>query len=903
MAQLLPLGLLLPLSIAAQAQQPDTLAARQIGVETVKQKNLPLAIKTPHRLINDCSFSIDTVADYSLNPYLPLQEQLRQVAGVQATPYSGAPGAGEVVRIRGAASIDNYVQPLYVVDGVPVFQYQFVSLSPADATAFSNAGFNPEAGSNPLLSIPSADVEQIEVLKGAYATGQYGFLGQNGVIRITTKRGKAAQPLRLRYTGYGGAQQARHRYDLLGAREIAEVANEAASNRGYTPPYSPAQLAAFGRGTDWQDELLRTAAVHEHHLSADGGTGFGTRYYLSADYLKQTGIVLNSGLQRYALRLNLDQQIGKRVQLSARLSHGETQVRQPVQSAFRQALPIALRTMPTLPVYASDDHYATDYGNPNPLQLLNQNYSTPRNRRLLAQAQAQVKLLAGLRLDLRASQERDVLRASDYESPYRDSSRIDGLETKTRYARYQQSLLNPALRFERTFGGRHAVEATAEASYWHRELRQQFTGFSRSSEPPFEKTGQPSYAEYTFEQRYHAYTLSASYTYAGRYTVAGSWQRNATPMLSTSLAQQWLPAAQATWHAGEETWLKDRTIISRLDTWVGVGKTSNRGNFAGDNRFTFRINDYGSTFFRLAEITTQHDAGLDVGFWQDRLTLSASVYRRKTEVQIGLLSPGFFDQAFILNRGLEATLSGNWQAGKVSGTASLAVAFNQNRYGKPANSQVLNYTPAPGYYVLRHGEALSSFIGRNYLGLDEQGNPQFQQLAGYGISEQELLGSGLPRQLASLTQTLRYGRLQLQMQLDGMFGYQVYDTNLNVLNVPTDGFNATTRVRDRWTPSNRGTEVPRAGTPTSAFSRPNSYALQSGNHVRLSSVTLTADVWQREQRSVAVFLSGTNLLVVSGYQGFDPNISSAEADPKQAGLDRGYYPTARTVLLGVRATL
>jgi hypothetical protein len=471
---------------------------------------------------------------------------------------------------------------------------------------------------------------------------------------------------------------------------------------------------------------------------------------------------------------------------------------------------------------------------------------------------------------------------------------------QVRGATYQQWLVNPSLQFERKFGSRHAVEATAEASYWRRKQTQSLTAFSRSSQPPYQQTGNSSYSEYAFEQGYQAYTMRGSYTYDGRYAIAGSWQRNSSAQLPTSQAQQWLPAAKATWHAGEETWLKDQGTVSRLDVWAGVGQTSNRGNLAGDHGFRFTAAN-SSFFYFLDELTTQHDAGFTLGLWQNLLELNASVYRRETHIEVGPLGNSM--PSFLRNRGLELTLASHWQKGKLSGTTSLAAAFNQNRYGKPAGSQMLDLRPSPGYFVLRADEPLASFIGQKYLGPDANGNPQFQLLPGSGAPSQELLGSGLPRQLASLTQTVHYGRLELQLQLDGMFGYQVFDTSIGLLDIPTGYFNATTRVRDRWTPTNTDTQVPRAGTYSGILNGLTNYALQSGNHVRLSSVTLTANVWQREQHSIEAFLGGTNLLVLSGYRGFDPNVSAAEADAKQAGLDRAYYPTARTILLGLRATL
>ncbi|SET92252.1 SusC/RagA family TonB-linked outer membrane protein [Hymenobacter actinosclerus] len=902
MVRLLPLSFLLPLTLPALAQQADTVRLPDVCIEkslildqTIYKSCWPLG-QTP-LLDNQCP-------EHYIPSLLPLQEQLRQVAGVQATPYSGAPGTGEVVRIRGAASIDSHVQPLYVVDGVPMFQYRFSSFMPQEANSPYSSDFNFEAGSNPLLSIPVADVEQVQVLKGAYETGQYGFLGQNGVILITTKRGKAGQAPRVHYAGYGGVQQARHRYDLLGARELAEVHNEANRNNGYDPEYSPAQLAAFGRGTDWQSELLRTAAIQEHHLSTDGSFGtadtqFGTRYYLGADYLRQTGIVLNSSLQRYALRFNLDQQLGRRAHFSAGLSYGETQERRLAQTGLQQAMPVALYYLPMIPVYAPNGDYATDYDNPNPVQRARQNYATPRNRRLLARGQMQFELLTGLKLDLRVSLERDALQASEYEGPRVVSSTAptDGQEIRQREATYRQRLLNPALRFDRTFGGKHAVQASIEAAHWQRDESRSVLTFGRGGLPPFNVPpgrNDFGYSSYETSQQYQAITARVGYTYAGRYAVAASWQRNATPLLGGSEASQYLPAAQLSWHAGEEAWLKDRGIISRLDARVGWGVTSNRGNFAGSHGFNQPLGgNLGSYFLFLDELTTQYDAGLDVGLWQNRLTLSAALYRRETDIRLGIGSP---DESELLNRGLETTVAASWQAGKLSGTSSLAASFNHNRYQRPADAPIQIFVPGPNF-VLISDQPVSTFYGSRYLGPDASGDPQFAS------QNREALGSGLPRQLLSLSQTARYGRLSLQFQVDGMFGYQVYDPNLALLDVPTGYFNASTRVRNRWTPTNTNTQVPRAGASYTRFGQVSNYTLQSGNHLRLSALTLAADVWKHGARNAAVFVSGTNLLVISKYRGFDPNVSGGEADPRQAGLDRGYYPTARTVAVGVRATL
>ncbi|MFC7667068.1 TonB-dependent receptor plug domain-containing protein [Hymenobacter humi] len=179
MPKFLPTGFLLFGAFIARAQQVDTLASAPLDT---------LASRLSGRSI---SFSATaSTATAPLPYYTTFQPMLSRVAGVQVTPYSGAPGAGAVVRLRGAASLDSNVQPLYVVDGVPVFQYRFDSQDPYRSAPYQSAFANPDASTNPLLSIAPEDIEQVEVLKGAFETAQYGFLGQNGVIRISTRRGR-----------------------------------------------------------------------------------------------------------------------------------------------------------------------------------------------------------------------------------------------------------------------------------------------------------------------------------------------------------------------------------------------------------------------------------------------------------------------------------------------------------------------------------------------------------------------------------------------------------------------------------------------------------------------------------------------------------------------------------------
>ncbi|AYA37688.1 hypothetical protein D3Y59_11900 [Hymenobacter oligotrophus] len=353
MPRLLPACVLFLGAATAQAQQPDSLLSRSNSVVL---------------LVTDSTAVIPA--------FVTVQPLLGRVAGVQVTPYSGAPGANAVVRVRGASGVANNPQPLYLLDGVPVFESTgFVpayNLGP-NMPNFTNWGLNP------LLSLPASDIESVTVLKGALETARYGAQGQHGVISIRTRRGQAGGP-RLRYTGYAGVQQARTRYDLLTARQYAELGNEALQNESRPPWYTPAEVAALGAGTDWQQELLRTAATHEHQLSLSGGLPT-VRYYAAASYKGQQGILRNSHLQNFTGRANVEYQLSSKLTLETRLSGSHTTAAQSTEE-----LPeFMLLALPTEKPYGADGELAKPmYYIDNPLRISLLHQVRPEQRQLLA---------------------------------------------------------------------------------------------------------------------------------------------------------------------------------------------------------------------------------------------------------------------------------------------------------------------------------------------------------------------------------------------------------------------------------------------------------------------------------------------------------------------------------------
>ncbi|QHJ08108.1 TonB-dependent receptor plug domain-containing protein [Hymenobacter busanensis] len=850
-------------------------------------------------------------------PLVPVQEQLRQVAGVQVTPYSGAPGAAEAVRIRGAGSIGSNTQPLYVVDDVPVFQY-YIPDPGNDAAAPYPTPLPGDWGNNPLLSVATADIDLIEVVKGAQATAQYGAQGQNGVVRIRTRRGAAGAPLRLHYQGYGSLQQAHSRYELLGAQEYALAVNTVAHSRAQASPYTASQAAAFGAGTDWQAEVLhRAAAGQEHHVAFDGGTAHGTRYYVAADYLHQNGVVRASYLNRYGLRLNLDQQVAQQLRLEGGLGLSQTDEHRTDEGVVTQAL----LALPTQPALGPDGQYSQrDYAY-NPLQLVDEAYQAPQQRRLLARLGAFYQLLPGFTAELRGSLERDAqhLRLRRL-APY--GGVLPPYATLQQRSGYRQWVIHPAVRFVRTLASVHAVELALEA-HQQRSRREGAIAI----DIPGEATNK---REYDNRQMLQFELLTGAYTYRGRYELRASLRHESVTQL-VAYHQRWFPGAQATWHVEQEAFLSDHALLSKLDVWAGWGRSSNQG-LAG--QAVLQTSAVLGATTRL-DVCTQQEAGLQIGLWQDRLDVTASAYQRQTNCTLVYSLPrpvvDNTEQQTVRNRGVEVSIGVDWQAGRLHSTSRLAAALNRNRVVLGTDDNYL----FDSYYLFQNGRPLASFYGyradhiyqsQAEIDADNQaahavggpslfyqaastrpGDIRFKDLNGDAritAADQEILGGGLPTHSLTFTQQLSLGRFALQAQIDGLFGYHQMNTALPYLDaLPNASFvgatNVSPRVRERLP------YIPATSTNGSFLpvERMSDYVLQSGNHARLTSLQLACKVWEKGPRSVQLWAAGYNLLVLTKYRGFDPNVSAAGADARRAGLDDNRSPTSRTIALGVRATL
>lgn len=866
-----------------------------------------------------------------IRPFLTVQDQLRTVAGVQVTPYDGSPGSGNVLRIRGAGVLLGETQPLYVIDGLPALNDELVPSfvlgttgvpQPFPSSTYSAASVaerQGEAGASPLQLLPPEAIESIEVLAGPAAVARYGPLGVNGVVSIRTRRGPVGRPLRLRYSAYGGVQQVRHRYELLGAAEFAAVANESALRYA-----GPNAVVPYPNGTplpadtDWQAEAYRVAGLQQHNLSLEGG-GPRTSYLVSADYRQQSGVLRQSDLHRYGLRAALSQQVGAHLTLRGTLALSQTNQRLPYTTGANGATRAALTAPPTATVRTAQGDYSTTYPNysrpatfTNPVAVLDYTYRTPRTRRLLTQLAADYQLAPHLTVQASANFQRTLLTTEGYAPAFLTLGAAPvSQQYATQLYHASQWAGQLAVHYQRQLGQHHRVGL---------ELDYQYQAFEVSASDA-----------YTFSGAYGGAAGSNAYGNATR--LHRPWGRLHYALDSTleveaglsyghyrdSETTEYYPSAQVRWHLRRPA---AAGASPALSVWVGAARTG------------VLLNNYdlfGPIYFREPAATPgayptfrpqyplrndQLEAGLRLASRSGRLSGQLVAYQRTTYhalenaivpvpngSNLGSTVTVYSDDALLRNQGLELTATATWQAGPWQGTTRLAGSANRNRL---RGGDLVAQTP-PTY----DNQPVGTFYGYQQDGLTADGTLRYrtQTTNGQTYPSQAVLGGGIPAQLLSLSQQLRRGRWDVDAQLDALLGYQVLNYQRAFLDAPTGYTNNATTVRDRWTPTHQNTSIPAAGP----FANGNLYAadgnpisdrlLENGSHVRLSSLTLTYRLRQTATQDVSVWVGAQNLFVLSAYRGYDPNVSSGGNAPALAGQDYGAVPVPRTWLLGVRATL
>lgn len=491
-----------------------------------------------------------------------------RAAGVQIQANSGTPGANTSIRIRGISSLNSTNQPIFVIDGV-VVEPQSTDTN------------DPLSSNNPLASINPSDIVSMDVLKDASATAIYGARAANGVIMITTRRGKAGEAT-ITYDGYVGWQEMAKKLDMMNLREYAIHHNARSEQDILEASDAFVNPSALGNGTDWQDALFRSALMTSHNLSVTGGSDRAT-YSISAGYLNQDGIAIGSGFKRLTLRGNTDAQVKK--WLKASLSFSLTDSKQEV-GADNNIIMNALQQQPSVAVRSADGSFDGPddvYMPVNAVALaeMRENYNKKMNFRINGSLEA--TLYKGLTFKTELSADYNLNKFYYYEPDYT----FGKLENNTRTGRWTKTdtkywSWRNILTYQNTFAEKHAVNVMIgqemSQSHWENQVSTA-TGFLTNS------THDPSAGDITAstgngtqnDNSIFSYFGRAFYSYDDRYLVTATLRRDGSSRFAKGNRWGWFPSAALAWRVSNEKFMaKTSNVISNLKLRLGWGSTGNQ---------------------------------------------------------------------------------------------------------------------------------------------------------------------------------------------------------------------------------------------------------------------------------------------------------------------------------------
>lgn len=657
-----------------------------------------------------------------------------RAAGVQIQANSGTPGASTSIRIRGINSLNATNQPIFVIDGVVI-----------DSAT-------DDESSNPLASINPSDIVSMDVLKDASATAIYGSRASNGVIMITTKRGKAGEAT-VTYDVYLGWQEMPKKYDMLNLREYAEHHNFRADylssvdkNNAFVRP------DLLGEGTDWQDELFRKAFMMNHNVSVSGGNE-RTTWAFSGGYLDQDGIALGSGFKRYTLRSNLETQI--KSWLRGGINFSLTDSKQKV-GTDNNTIISALIQQPTVAVTAPDGSYdgPDDVWMPdNPVGLAS--IITNKNKKLNLRFNAflEATLYKGLTLRTELSGDYNLNKYYFYEPDYKfgiktqDQRTSRWTKTDTKYWSWRNILT-----YNNTFAGKHNVNVMLgqemSKSYWENQVGAT-SGFLTNSTPDL-SAGDISKSTSTGSRNINSIASffgRAFYSFDERYLLTATIRRDGSSKFAKGHKWGWFPAVALAWRVSQESFLRDVEPINSLKLRAGWGKTGNQNvtDYAYMALLANKTTPWGVGVLTgntanpdlTWETTSSYNIGLDLGLLQNRIEFIADVYYKKTDnLLLQLPLPSFLGSGgqgaannpwgnvgSIENKGIELTLNTtNIVTRDFQWTSNLVFSLNRNKVKEldTANSSIeKSYQPSSTNYIVTKtvvGEPIGQFWGYKVIG-------------------------------------------------------------------------------------------------------------------------------------------------------------------------------------------
>jgi TonB-linked SusC/RagA family outer membrane protein len=839
------------------------------------------------------------------------------VAGVNITTSSSVPGAQPSINIRGIRSITANTDPYIIVDGLPLPQ------------------------STNLNDINPNDIASIEILKDASSTAIYGTRGSNGVILITTKRGKTGKP-EIRYNGYAGPEYLVNRLTPLSPEAYAQKYQDFAIQRGFTPTQPLPNLREVanlqaGKTVDWMKEIRQQGVIQDHNVSISGGTD-NVKYFVSGEYFNQKGTLKGFQFQRVSLRSNIDATLTPwlRIGTSSFFSTNN-------DGGGRADLTLAQVSSPYGDLYNADGTYTVYPQLPellikNPLASL---YNTRENRvnQLIGTGYAEVDLpfLKGLKYRLNATYGYRPYRSAYYEG--RAYGNLTGYAQLLNDERQNYTLEN-ILSYAHDFG-KHHLDLTALYSAQQNKYfttTENATGFINDN-IGFNGIGggslTPTISSYSERRGLVSQMARLNYNYDSRYLLTLTARRDGSSVFGANANKYAIfPSLAVGWNVANEEFLKGNNVVTALKLRFSYGITGNEGinpyqTITGLSQLQYAYNGVTTVGLRAGtlgnsslkwEQTSSTNYAVDFGFLQNRITGTVEYYDAKTtdlllNRQIPIISGygSILDNVgSVRNQGLEGTLTTvNVQQSNFSWETTLNASAVRNRVlqiygtgGDDIGNNLFIGRPLRGIYdyvktgVWQQGEDVSKVDPSA-----KAGDLKFADLNGDGkidSNDRTYLGSSIPSWQGGITNTFSYKGISLRVFFQTVQGVLRNNGNLNFVdlggrvNIPQEvGY---------WTAQNASQDRPGLN-----YTNPRGYGYNSnGSFTRLKDVTLTynfpaplAEKWHLG--NLSVYVSGRNIYTWTKWVGWDPEQTYTVGNGTGNGGTN--FPQVRSFVAGLNVSL
>ncbi|QHV95196.1 SusC/RagA family TonB-linked outer membrane protein [Spirosoma endbachense] len=878
-------------------------------------------------------------ADLVQTPVANVAQGLQsRVAGVQVNQNTGAPGGNVSVRIRGTNSINGSSEPLYVVDGIQI----------------SNSGGINDV--SPLSTINPNDIESVEILKDASASAIYGSRAANGVVLITTKRGKTGAT-RVTLDSYYGVQKVNKTLPVLNAAQFAQLENEVFKNNFYPNPSS------LGEGTNWQNLIFREAPIQNHQLSINGGNE-KTQLALSASYFNQDGIIINSAFKRYSYRLNVDHRVSERLKVgtsilgSYAINSGITTGSETIGDAgvvTASILGAAIGAPPTLVPYRADGTifpFGEQAGGQyrevtNPL-----NFASVLNRnaikRTLINLYADFTILKGLtyrasfNTDLQSSlrdgySPRSIVNKADLN----DNSGSGFKVNNNGLALLHESILT----YSTLFAQHHSFKATAVVASQSEDNNSNqinATGFPNDAtqNEALQLALTRTITSSRSRTRLDSYLARINYGYKDKYFLDLTARVDGSSRFGANNKYGLFPAISGAWRIIEEPFAKNISWLSDLKLRASYGITGNAGglnpyqslatvsasgsDYNINHTFATGINPSGIANPDLRwEKSTQADIGLDISLLNNRISVIVDAYQKTTKDLLyvkGLpLSSGYGtitgNFASLENKGLEFAVNARILDGPLKWNVSGNMTMNRNKVldldGGTTQERFIT-----AYSVLKVGQPLGVFKTYVFDGINQTGEAilpgydgrlgglKVKDINGDGTisaADQVITGNPNPKFIYGFSTNLSFKGFDLNMFLSGSQGNDIYNASRLSFEMPLGQRNQLAGLANRWSatnPSNQYVSGFQAGRlPVT------SQVVEDGSYLRCKNLTLGYTLPRiKGLQQIRVYVSTNNLFTITKYSGFDPEVNTYAGSNTAIGIDNLVYPQAKSFLGGLQVT-